>query len=81
MGFLNCLAAELSPEWMKQKEGASMADPREDTDKPPMPDPNWKPEVEKTPVDPKDADNEFDRNRDDVGDQPGDPRDRSTRKR
>jgi hypothetical protein len=78
MGILNSLAAELAPEWMKQKGGASMAGPREDTDKPPMPDPNWKPEVDKTPVDPKEADDEFDR--DDVGDRPGDPRDGFTPK-
>jgi hypothetical protein len=80
MGVIKSLAAELTPEWLAGKEDVSIADPREDTDKPPMPDPNWKPEVEKTPLDPKEDEDDFDRNRDDIGDKPSDPREGFTPK-
>lgn len=77
MGILGSLIAELSPEWTtRHKELSSMVDPREDTDKTPMPDPNWKPEIEKMPLDP-----EEESKRDDGGDQPGELRDRHTPKR
>ncbi|MCO6390870.1 hypothetical protein GTW25_07490 [Aliihoeflea aestuarii] len=49
--ILRGLAAEITPEWMTPK--AVEPDPREEPADKPMPSPTWKPEVEKTPLDPK----------------------------
>ena len=45
-----------------------------------MPDPNWKPEVEKTPLDPQEERDEFDSEQD-IGDKEADPRHGFTPKR
>lgn len=70
--ILRGLAAEITPEWMKPKSVDAAPDPREEPDDQPMPAPTWEPEVEKTPLDPKENEDEFDKDRDDV--EPSDPR-------
>ncbi len=59
--ILRGLAAEITPEWMTPK--AVEPDPREEPADKPMPSPTWKPEVEKTPLDPKEDKDEFDKDR------------------
>lgn len=70
---LSNVVSEFMPKWMRHKDSA--ANPREEAaDETPMPAATWKPEVEKTPLDPAPREDAFDNERDDDREKPSDPR-------
>jgi hypothetical protein len=73
-------AAELMPQWMKKKGRLLMPKPDPNSPRPAKPASRWGAEVEKTPLDPKEHADDFDKNKDDVGKRSDDPRRGSTPK-
>lgn len=76
--FKGLAAAELVPQWMKRKGKWFMPKPNTSSHTAAKPAARWAAEVEKTPLDPKEQADDFDKNKDDVGERSDDPRRGST---
>lgn len=63
---LRGLAAEITPEWLKPKSTDAKDNPAPRDKTEPKPAHRWQPEVEKTPLDPKEEADSFDKDRGDI---------------